>query len=552
MRLGDSIECSKWKTKLNAAYNKAITAIQKIKDNDGNEYIPDGNGVVTIDYSPTTVNGYDERITNNGQRIQREQTARANADANLQTQITANATSIATNATAIADETTARTTKDAELESAIDGKQDSLTSGTHIYLGAEGTIDATAVLTGITRTSDRVYAVGYVKNGTTAINPNYPIFTAGDNLSYNAGTGKLDATDTKYTAGSGINISDDNVISAQSSAPTAEQVLMSDGTTTVQSAIETANSSIATNTSNIATNTSNIATNSSSITALQTSVASKQDALTAGTGINISDNTIASIDCTDTITGGTGGSSSTTESEKKQLELSYSRRQYLFGNVLTGSNNANLFKLGTGLKFNDPDTFTTNPTIDVDTTAIQALLTAGTGIDITDNTISNSGVRTVEQTGITSSGTANNTSQVTGNRYAGIQVNTNGTTANVPLLNGYHQVTKQTTGSNSVTNTYSSAAVLNGGLKIQWGECYAYVNSTSYHKAVVRFRYSYSDADTYVVIPVVHDYDANDLWSYQVMVEDKTTTSFELHVSNGNTGTDISKDCKIMWLAIGY
>lgn len=609
MKLGNSIECSKWKTMIQDAWNKATTAIQRIKDKDGNTYTPDGNGTVELDYSPAKIDGIEANVKDNASAIATETTNRVSADNALQTQISANASNIttistdvtnlkatvesnisdiATNKSNIATNTTDISnlkTADATLQSNIDKKQDKLTAGDGTVI-VDDTIYANNNVQSLENStynpSGKNLSLGYTyREVISAFGSDTPTRVTATKKLFTLGTGLKESTDstvalkeptiavdtsviqTKLTAGNGINIADDGTISTQSSAPTAEQVNLTDGRS-VQTAIDAIEDEIGdestagsikyvekTNTDNIATNTSNITALQTSVSNLETSVASKQSTLTAGTGIAIADDgTISSGLLVTDVNNGYGGNG--TESLRKKMYLSIGRRTLSNGTATTGSTTREIFNLGTGLVFNNPTVYTSNPTIDVDTSVIQPLLTAGTGIDITDATISNSGVRSATATGILASGTAVPTSVMTGNRYSGITVNTNGTNTTIPLLYGYNQVTQATSGTNSVPATYSSSANINGGLKIQWGEFYAHVNATSYHKAVVNLRYSYSNANTYVVIPVIHDYNANDLWSYQVIIEDKTTTTFEVHVSNGNSGTDISKDCKIMWLAIGF
>lgn len=560
MRLG-TIECSKWKSLINAAYNKAITAVQRIKDKDGNQYVPDGNGDVTIDYSPSQISTIESNTSTNTLNITTEIADRKEADENLQTQISANATNYSTLKTELDTEVSDRKNADTDLQTSIDAKQGTLTAGSNIYLGKDGTIDANAVLTTVSRASTGAYASRKTRNASGLNIVNQPIFTVGSNLSYDASTGKLDATDTVYTAGSGINISDSNVISAQSSAPTAEQVDLTDGRT-VQTAIDAIEDEIGdestagsikyvekTNTDNIATNATNITALQTSVGNLEASIAGKQDTLTAGTGIKLLNNTLYGYDLVTTLIGGYGGSSS--ESEQKQATLYSTRRvNYSSGSTRNATSIVNLFKLGTGLVFDVPSTLTQNPTINVDTTAIQPLLTAGGGIDISDATISNSGVRSVAGNIVAST---NNpaTLGTQGFRNGGFTINTAGLSARIPILGGYFN-TATPSNSNSVSNTYTSQAILLGGLKIQWGWFTAYGNSTSYHKATINFRTSYSQANHYTVVLTPWDYNAHDLWSYQAMVETKTTSGFTAHVSNGNSGTDISQDCRVMWLAIGY
>lgn len=609
MKLGNSIECSKWKTMIQDAWTKATTAVQRIKDKDGNSYTPDGNGTVELNYSPAKIDGIEVDVKDNASAIATETTNRVSADNALQTQISSNASSIATigtdvtnlkatvanntsdiatNKSDIATNTTDISnlkTSDTTLQSNIDKKQDKLTAGDGTVI-IDNTIYANNNVQSLEKStynpSNRNLSLGYTyREIISAFGDGTPTRVTASKKLFALGTGLKESTDstsaietptidvdtsvvqTKLTAGNGINIADDGTISTQSSAPTAEQVNLTDGRS-VQTVIDAIEDEIGdestagsikyvekTNTDNIATNTSNITALQTSVSNLETSVASKQDTLTAGTGILIDDSgNISSTTLIANFAGGYGGSAS--ESQQKKMLASVTRRLNVSGEVRTVQSTPTLFNLGTGLIFNDPETYTAGPTIDVDTSVIQPLLTAGTGIGITDATISNSGVRSASATGITASGTGVPTSVLTGNRYSGITVDTNGTNTTIPLLYGYHQTTQATAGTNSVPATYSSSANINGGLKIQWGEFYAHINGTSYHKAVVNMRYSYSNANTYVVIPVIHDYNANDLWSYQVIIEDKTTTTFEVHVSNGNSGTDISKDCKIMWLAIGF
>lgn len=579
MRLGNNIECSKWKTMIQEAWNKATTAVQRIKDKDGNSYVPDGNGTVEIDYSPAKIDGIVIDVSNNASAIASETTNRVSADNALQTQITSNDSDIATLKTDTANLKTADTT----LQTNIDAKQDKLTAGAGIVI-VDDTVYSNDNVQTIERSvyspSNKTLSLGYTyKEVVSAFGDTPSRVTSSRNL-FTLGTGLKESTgststlnsptidvDTsviqkKLTAGDGINIADDGTISTQSSAPTAEQVNLTDGRS-VQTAVDAIEDEIGdestagsikyvekTNTDDIATNATNISALQTSVSNLETSVASKQDTLTMGSGIYISGNTIGSTALIASISGGTGGSSE--ESERKKFYLLTTRRQVVSNVIRNVSSSPVLFNLGTGLVFDNPEQSTSNPTIDVDTSVIQPLLTAGTGIDITDATISNSGIRDVTSTGVVHTATTIATSSTSGNRYGGINANLNGTNKLIPFLVAYAQSTIANTGTNSVPTTYSSYATLLGGLKLQWGEFYAYVNSTSYHKAVVNMRQSYANKDTYVVIPVVHDYNANDLWSYQVVIEDKTASTFEVHVSNGNSGTDISKDCKVMWFAIGF
>lgn len=545
MRLGDSIECSKWRTKLNAAYNKAISAIQKIRDKDGNEYVPDGNGLVTIDYSPTTINGFDSRITANTNAIATEQTARTNADTVLQSE--------------------------------IDAKQDALSYGSGISI-INNTVRANGVLTTVSRSSAGANAYRQtVGTDGTVSTASQAIFTAGDNLTYDASTGKLDATDTKYTAGSGIDISDANVISVSGSSQsvTASDVTLDDNRT-VQTAIDAIEDEIGDETTAGSikyvekTNTDNIATNASNISALQTSVAGKQNTLTAGEGTLIVDDTIYANDNIVNM------SDSFYVVASKALSIPYTAHQVVSTldnapSVVSGR--AYLFKLGNGLKESTDSTIAIrNPTIEVDTSVIQSKLTAGDNITIADdgtisssasagtaytagdgisisddNVISNSGVTSLSVNA--SAGTTSWTGVSTANAYRMVTLSHNSVTNG--LFRGYYN-NYTPVASNSVANTYTSSALFIGGLILQWGWFTAYANSTSYYKAVVNFRTAYTNANHYTVLTNVWDYGSHDLWSYQSMVESKTTNSFTVHVSNGNSGTNISQDCRIMWFAIGF
>ena len=127
---------------------------------------------------------------------------------------------------------------------------------------------------------------------------------AGNNISFSGDT--ISATDTKYTAGNGINISEDNVISStQNSAEWGNITGTLTEQTDLQEALDTkvnkeVGKSLISDTEierlatlenyNDTEVKSNISELQSSVTSLQET---KQDKLTAGSGIQISDNTIS-------------------------------------------------------------------------------------------------------------------------------------------------------------------------------------------------------------------------------------------------------------------
>ena len=128
--------------------------------------------------------------------------------------------------------------------------------------------------------------------------------TAGNNISFSGDT--ISATDTKYTAGNGINISEDNVISStQNSAEWGNITGTLTEQTDLQEVLDTkvnkeVGKSLISDTEikrlatlenyNDTEVKSNISELQSSVTSLQET---KQDKLTAGSGIQISDNTIS-------------------------------------------------------------------------------------------------------------------------------------------------------------------------------------------------------------------------------------------------------------------
>jgi len=155
----------------------------------------------------------------------------------------------------------------------------------------------------------------------------------------------------KLTAGDNITISEDNVISATGGSGDI-------------SALQT---QVDTNTSNIATNTTNITTNITDITTLKTS---KQDKLTAGDNITISDDNVISA------TGGSGDISAL----QTQVDTNTSDIDELKTDVATNTNNIS-------------NNTTNITTLETNVANKQDKLTAGHFIQISsDNVISSSAV----------------------------------------------------------------------------------------------------------------------------------------------------------------
>lgn len=266
--------------------------------------------------------------------------------------------------------------------------------------------------------------------------------TAGDNIQINGST--ISATDTKYTAGTNIQISQQNVISATDTKYTAGNGLNLNGTefsadTTVLqpkltagdnvqinnnviSATDTkytAGTNVQINSSNVisATDTKYTAGNGLSLTgtefAVDTSVV--QEKLTAGSNVQINGNTISATD-----TKYTAGSNVQISSGNV---ISATDTKYTAGtNVQINSSNQisatdTTYSAGSGLTL-------TGTTFAADKTVMQEKLTAGSNVQINNNVIS--ATDTTYSAGANISIDANNVIRATDTTYTagdGISIN---------------------------------------------------------------------------------------------------------------------------------
>ena len=302
---------------------------------------------------------------------------------------------------------------------------------------------------------------------TTTIQPK---LTAGTNISISGDT--ISATDTTYTAGTGLDLtgtefSIDNTVALKSDLPT-----VNDATLTVQKN----GTSVGTFTANSGTDTAiniTVPTNNSELingagyqtaSDVQTAISGKQDILTPGTNISISNNTISAVDTT--YSAGNGlhltGTVFSADTDVLQTKLtagtnitiqngviSSSGGTYTAGNGLLLTNNAfsiddsivalksdipivssaslTIQKNGTDVATfttSDPNPVTANITVPTDTSELtngagyqtasgvqtliagkQDILTAGNNIQINNNTISATDTTYTGGTGIYVTGT---------------------------------------------------------------------------------------------------------------------------------------------------
>jgi len=266
--------------------------------------------------------------------------------------------------------------------------------------------------------------------------------TAGDNIQINGST--ISATDTKYTAGTNVQISQQNVISATDTKYTAGNGLNLNGTefsadtTVLQTKLTagdnvqinnnvisatdtkyTAGSNVQINSSNVisATDTKYTAGNGLSLTgtefAVDTSVV--QEKLTPGSNVQINGNTISATD-----TKYTAGSNVQISSGNV---ISATDTKYTAGtNVQINSSNQisatdTTYSAGSGLTL-------TGTTFAADKSVMQEKLTAGTNVQINNNVIS--ATDTTYSAGTNISIDANNVISATDTTYTagdGISIN---------------------------------------------------------------------------------------------------------------------------------
>lgn len=192
-----------------------------------------------------------------------------------------------------------------DVQTAISGKQNTLTAGTNITINND-TISAT----------DTTYTAGNGLNLTgTVFSADTDVLqtklTAGDNISISNGV--ISSTGPTYSAGTGLDLTssvfsiDDTIVALKSDIPTvstATLTIQKNGTDVATFVTNdpnpvTANITVPTDTSEL-TNGAGYQTASG----VQSLIAGKQDILTAGNNIQINNNTISATDTT--YTGGTG------------------------------------------------------------------------------------------------------------------------------------------------------------------------------------------------------------------------------------------------------
>lgn len=352
-----------------------------------------------------------------------------------------------------------------QTNSLLDGKQNTLVAGSNISITGD-----------IISATDTTYSAGSGLDltgttfsvDTTTIQPK---LTAGTNISISGDT--ISATDTTYTAGSGLDLIgtefsiDDTIVALKTDLPT-----VNDATLTVQKN----GTSVGTFTANSSTDTAiniTVPTNNSELingagyqtaSDVQTAISGKQDTLTAGTNISITNNTISATDTTYTAGNGLNltGTVFSADTDILQTKLtagtnitiqngviSSSGGTYTAGNGLELTNNEfsiddsivalksdiptvstatlTIQKNGTDVATfttNDPTPVTANITVPTDTSELtngagyqtasgvqsliagkQDILTAGNNIQINNNTISATDTTYTGGTGIYVTGT---------------------------------------------------------------------------------------------------------------------------------------------------
>lgn len=234
--------------------------------------------------------------------VQKNGTSVGTFTANSDTDTTINIT-VPTNTSELINGAGYQTASD--VQTAISGKQNTLTAGTNITISND-TISAT----------DTTYTAGNGLNLTgTVFSADTDILqtklTAGDNISISNGV--ISSTGPTYSAGTGLDLTnsvfsiDDTIVALKSDIPTvstATLTIQKNGTdvatfTTNDPTPVTANITVPTDTSEL-TNGAGYQTASG----VQSLIAGKQDILTAGNNIQINNNTISATDTT--YTGGTG------------------------------------------------------------------------------------------------------------------------------------------------------------------------------------------------------------------------------------------------------
>ena len=115
----DPCDCD-WKQKLKEAYSRAIQSVNKIGDNDGSVYFPDGTGFVKL---PLPRQSDVAQIHTNTEDIANLKVRNTQLQADITAETTARENDIAAEATAretaITAEASARAAKDTELDAAI-------------------------------------------------------------------------------------------------------------------------------------------------------------------------------------------------------------------------------------------------------------------------------------------------------------------------------------------------------------------------------------------------------------------------------------------------
>lgn len=101
----------------------------------------------------------------------------------------------------------------------------------------------------------------------------------------------------------------------------------------------------------------------------------------------------------------------------------------------------------------------------------------------------------------------------------------------------------------------ANVVMLPTGLKIAFGVCYGFTNSTRYVPITVNMpsSVSFASGSSYTVTATIEDHDQHNLWGYTTRIRRISGTQFMVYVQNaGSSGSNISDDCKIHWIAIGY
>lgn len=275
----------------------------------------------------------------------------------------------------ISGETISLTTQVLNQLSQIAGKQAKLTAGANININSSNVISATD--TTYTAGSGISISGGVISNTSPGIT-----YTAGDNISIE-GT-EISATDTTYTAGANVSISDANVISATDTTYTAGSNVQISGENVISATDTTYSAGTGLDLTGSA-----FELDSATQSALA-SISGKQDALIAGSNISLTGNVISATDTTYTagtnisITGTTISATDTTYTAGSGIAISAE-------NVIsaTGGGGGGLIA-GTGIDI-------TGDTISLDSSTQSTLadvadkqdaLTAGSNITISGTTIS--------------------------------------------------------------------------------------------------------------------------------------------------------------------